>query len=108
MTDGIGRFLITTWSASSRRSRVEMGIRAEYPPGGMRELVRRLQTASRGVMMSTFQPLRGVLLSSLTLSSWSVASAEVAAPESVDEIVVTAQKRPELIQNVSAQVDVLT
>jgi iron complex outermembrane recepter protein len=57
--------------------------------------------------MTTFKPIRCLLVVGTT---WSLSAVSVAqaAPEALEEIVVTAQKRPELIQNVPAQVDVLT
>jgi iron complex outermembrane recepter protein len=58
--------------------------------------------------MNTRTAIRGLLPASLLAFS-DLAAADVATPDTeVEEIVVTAQKRPELIQNVSAQVDVLT
>jgi iron complex outermembrane receptor protein len=58
--------------------------------------------------MTTFKPIRCLLVVGATWSLSAVSVAQVAAPEALEEIVVTAQKRPELIQNVPAQVDVLT
>jgi iron complex outermembrane receptor protein len=59
--------------------------------------------------MTARTAIGGLLLAGATLGSSALSAAEVAAPDAdVEEIVVTAQKRPELIQNVSAQVDVLT
>lgn len=57
--------------------------------------------------MTRYEAVRAVLFGAVTLSLSGIAGAE-AGSEAVEEIVVTAQKRPELIQNVSAQVDVLT
>ncbi|HVO47797.1 MAG TPA: TonB-dependent receptor [Steroidobacteraceae bacterium] len=59
--------------------------------------------------MTTRAAIRGLLLVGVTWIVSGLAAAEVATSDTeVEEIVVTAQKRPELIQNVSAQVDVLT
>ncbi len=57
--------------------------------------------------MIRYQPICVVLLAAVTLRLSVAAGAESAA-DGIEEIVVTAQKRPELIQNVAAQVDVLT
>ncbi len=58
--------------------------------------------------MTTFKPIRCLLVAGATWGLSAVSAAQVAAPETLEEIVVTAQKRPEFIQNVPAQVDVLT
>ena len=59
--------------------------------------------------MTTRAAIRGLLLVGATWIIPGLAAAEVATSDTeIEEIVVTAQKRPELIQNVSAQVDVLT
>lgn len=57
--------------------------------------------------MIRYQPIR-VCAFVATFSGAACAVHAEGAPEAIEEIVVTAQKRPELIQNVSAQVDVLT
>lgn len=60
--------------------------------------------------MSPSTAVRGLLLAGSTwsISGLSVAQVAPAPAVELDEVVVTAEKRPELVQNVPAQIDVLT